>query len=133
MLKRFRAVFAARNKEYFRDRVTLGWNFLFPFFIVIGFSVLFQRGGQEQYKIGVIPREAAEPVSNSESLLPESLMNLNLLKIIVFKDRNTGFEKLRYHKVDMIMERGSGTDPLLGQQKFSQRSDRGESFPAKFL
>lgn len=105
MLKRCWSVFIARNKEYFRDRVTLGWNFLFPLFIIIGFSVLFQRGGQEQYKIGVIPREAG--ISEKADALPQILKNLNLLKIIVFKDRNTGFEKLRYHKVDMIIERGS--------------------------
>ncbi len=112
MLKRFRAVFVARNKEYFRDRVTLGWNFLFPFFIVIGFSVLFQRGGQEQYKIGVIPREITEqtPGVSESPFVPQNLKNLNLLKIIVFKDRNTGFEKLRYHKVDLIME--SGSEPI---------------------
>lgn len=85
--------------------MTLGWNFLFPVFIIMGFSVLFQRGGQEQYKIGMIPGEPG--ISESEETLPKTLKHLDLLKLIVFKDRETGFEKLKYHKVDLILERGS--------------------------
>ena len=44
--KRLYALFKARNKEFFRDKASFGWNFLFPFLIIAGFAVIF--GGQEQ-------------------------------------------------------------------------------------
>ncbi len=37
-MKRFFALVGARNKEYFRDRGAMGWNFIFPFLVVFGFA-----------------------------------------------------------------------------------------------
>jgi ABC-type multidrug transport system permease subunit len=104
MFKRFWSIFAARNKEYFRDRAAFGWNFLFPLFIIVGFALMFQRGGHTEYKCGVIPPE--NPGAFHEPL-PAELKNSSLLKFVGFSDRETGFEKLGHHRIDLLLEEGA--------------------------
>jgi ABC-2 type transport system permease protein len=53
--KRLWAVFMARNREFFRDREAFGWNFLFPFLIILGFGVIFKGDYASPFKVGVFP------------------------------------------------------------------------------
>jgi len=52
-LKRTFAVFVARNREFLRDRSALGWNVIFPVFIVAGFAFAFSGGNSTLFKVGV--------------------------------------------------------------------------------
>jgi hypothetical protein len=54
--KRMWAMLIARNREFFRDRAALGWNFMFPFLIVAGFAIIFGNEDYKEYKVGVYPR-----------------------------------------------------------------------------
>ena len=52
--QRFTAMVYARNMEFLRDRSSLAWSFIFPFFLLFGFSFMFSRDKvPESYKIGV--------------------------------------------------------------------------------
>ncbi len=104
ILKRFYSIFIARNKEYFRDRAAFGWNFLFPFLIILGFTVIFQNRGQSEYKIGIIPPKVSATQVDS---LPVEFGQLKLIRRVEFNDRKTGFDKLKYHKIDLLVEKGS--------------------------
>ncbi len=105
IFKRFWSIFMARNKEYFRDRAALGWNFIFPFFIILGFAAMFQRGVHDEYKCGVIPPENPKAVNE---LFDKTLKNpIPQVSFLDFNDKNVAFEKLRIHKLDLILERGS--------------------------
>lgn len=53
-IKRFFAVFKARNIEFFRDKSSLGWNLFFPVLLLIGFSFIFSGDGRSAYKVGII-------------------------------------------------------------------------------
>ena len=53
--KRLWAVFRSRNREFFRDREAFGWNFLFPFLIILGFGVIFRGDYASPFKVGVFP------------------------------------------------------------------------------
>ena len=107
MFKRFLSVFMARNKEFFRDRAAFGWNFIFPFFILLGFAAMFQKGGHTQYKIGVIFPENPQTVALQ---IPEPIQTQKLFNILEFGDREKAFHKLRHHKIDLIFE--SGRNPI---------------------
>jgi ABC-type multidrug transport system permease subunit len=48
------AIWHARNLEFVRDRSTLVFNLLFPLVLVVAFAVIFGRGPQEIFKIGVV-------------------------------------------------------------------------------
>ncbi len=103
MWKRICTIFIARNREYFRDREAFWWNFIFPFLIIVGFAVMFQRGIERQYKFGTIP---PEPGFIQDSCLPEEMKNLDLVLIVSFQNRKEGFEKLMHHKIDLLLEAG---------------------------
>jgi ABC-2 type transport system permease protein len=53
-MKRFLAILHARNMEFIRDTSSLGWNFLFPLLLVLGFAVMFSGEPPAMFKVGVI-------------------------------------------------------------------------------
>jgi ABC-2 type transport system permease protein len=100
--RRLWAMFAARNKEFFRDRSALGWNFIFPFLIVVGFGIIF--GGREYsgFKVGVFPA-TAPTVSFAGSAVPEKFYTSDYLDFLGFKNLEQGLEKLQHHKIDFLL------------------------------
>ena len=103
MFKRFFAIFNARNKEFYRDRAAFGWNFLFPFLIILGFALMFQRGGQTPYKVGVIPPEGTQAACKES---PEPIAGVEFFETVLLENRTDGFENLKRHRYDMLVECG---------------------------
>ena len=52
-MNNFLAVFIARNREFYRDKSSLSWAFIFPLFIIILFAFTFGTE-RNQYKIGIL-------------------------------------------------------------------------------
>ncbi|MCP4688268.1 MAG: ABC transporter permease, partial [Desulfobacterales bacterium] len=103
--KRLWAMFMARNREYFRDRAALGWNFVFPFLLIGGFAVIFGDKSFTEYKIGVFPHDA-EIVSADRLDLPDRFKKDDGLKFIGLADREMGLERLGHHKIDLLIQLG---------------------------
>jgi ABC-type multidrug transport system permease subunit len=104
-IKRLWAIFKARNREFFRDRAAFGWNFLFPFLIVAGFGIIFGGRTYTEYKIGLFPSERAA-ISAESSKVPSGLRNIRYLKFIGFPTMAEGLEKLKHHKIDLLLQVG---------------------------
>jgi ABC-type polysaccharide/polyol phosphate export permease len=104
-IKRFWAMFLARNREFFRDRSAFGWNFLFPFLLVAGFGIVFDGKVYKDYKVGVFPTATSAPVLTAADL-PARFQNLEQLEFVGFHSLAEGLEKLRHHKVDFLVELG---------------------------
>ncbi len=104
-IKRFWAMFKARNREFFRDRSAFGWNFLFPFLLVAGFGIIFDGKVSTDYKVGVFPIEKTS-VASTAAGLPERFRELKQLEFIGFDSLDDGLDKLRHHKVDFLLEVG---------------------------
>ncbi len=100
-IKRFFAVFAARNREFLRDRATLGWNIVFPFLIVAGFAFAFSGRSPDLYKIGVLlsPGEVLE-----EAVSRDPFFRIDYLDFIPFTTQQTAVEKVQRHQVDMLVD-----------------------------
>jgi len=98
-------MFKARNWEFFRDRASFGWNFLFPFLLVAGFGILF--GGREPtaYKIGVFPAPTGA-VAVASLDLPEAFKETRFLQFVGFASQDDALEKLRHHKIDIVIRTG---------------------------
>ncbi len=107
--KRFWVMFVARNKEFFRDSSALGWNFLFPFLIVVGFGVIF--GGKEynEFKVGVFPSDT-EIVIVEKLSIPKAFRQTRLIQFIGVKTLSEGVEKLRHHAIDFLIKADSPTN-----------------------
>ena len=104
-IKRLWAIFLARNREFFRDRAAFGWNFLFPFLIVAGFGIIFGGKTYTEYKIGLFPVEKVS-VAIENSQIPDGFREMRYLKFIGFPTMEEGLEKLRHHKIDLLLKAG---------------------------
>jgi ABC-type multidrug transport system permease subunit len=104
--KRLWAMFAARNYEFFRDRAAFGWNFLFPFLIIAGFAVIFGGDELQEFKVGIFPCDASESEMMSVCA-PQPLRTTGMIRYIAFADLALGLDKLKHHKVDLLIEKGS--------------------------
>ncbi len=101
MLRRFYAIFVARNKEFYRDYAAFGWNFIFPFLIILGFALMFQRGGQTPYKVGVIPpADSSAPCPE----IPDEIEKTDFFEAVLLTHPTDGFEKLKRHRLDLVVE-----------------------------
>ena len=107
-IKRLWAIFKARNYEFFRDRSAFGWNFIFPFLLVAGFSIIFGGEGKNEYKVGLFP-VSKTTFSLSNTPLPETFKSVKYIEFIPFKDLEEGIAKLKHHKIDFLIE--TGTSP----------------------
>ena len=104
-IKRIWVMFKARNYEFFRDKASFGWNFLFPFLLVAGFGILF--GGREiaEYKVGVFPAPAGTLEASAVDI-PKGLRDTRYLHYVGFASREEALAKLRHHKIDFVIQSG---------------------------
>jgi len=100
-------MFRARNREFFRDREAFGWNFLFPFLIILGFALIFKGDYKAQYKIGLFPVASGEEPRLAASNLPASFREFKAIALVGFEARPQGLEKLKHHKIDLLVEAGT--------------------------
>jgi ABC-2 type transport system permease protein len=105
-LKRLWAIFDARNREFFRDRAAFGWNFLFPFLIILGFGVIFKGDYQSQFKVGLFPIPRGASLQPSMDLLPRSFATFEAIDWVGFETRALGMDKLKHHQIDLLIEAG---------------------------
>ncbi len=99
-------MFAARNKEFFRDRAAFGWNFLFPFLIIAGFGTVFGAKSLSEYKAGVFP--VAPPLSIHHKVeLPEGFQSSRYVAFVGVPTLEAGLKLLKHHKIDMLIRQGT--------------------------
>ena len=94
MFKRIFSIFKARNLEFFRDRSSLGWAFLFPFFIVLGFSFM-NSGNAKIFNVGyagAVPSETQQKI--------DSLKSINLLAV----DKEISRKKIAWQQLDLFID-----------------------------
>lgn len=98
-IKRFFAVFKARNIEFFRDKSSLGWNLFFPVLLLLGFSFIFSGEGRSAYKVGWV--EETEQVEGQSQQSP--FKNVKFIDFIHYKDLELAKGKLSRHSIDLII------------------------------
>ncbi|MBU2488192.1 MAG: ABC transporter permease [Proteobacteria bacterium] len=99
MLSRFWSIFAARNKEFYRDRAGFGWNMVFPFLIIAGFAVMFGRGGVSPYRVAVV---------GSLTDLARAVQEEIQLSLVSVPELTQATEKLLANRYDLVVQPGEG-------------------------
>lgn len=101
--KRMWAIFKARNHEFFRDTAAFGWNFAFPFLIIVGFGMIFSGQNYQQFKVGVFP-DTLINTDGAKSTIPVPFLQEKRAVFIPVADRETGENLLRRHKIDLLID-----------------------------
>ena len=101
MFERFLAVLRARNKEFLRDHAALGWNLLFPFFIVAGLAFAFSGENIDLYKVGVHGTAHVHAPA-------AAFFRTKYIDFIPENDLKRAVTKVERHQLDMLVDRKSG-------------------------
>jgi ABC-type multidrug transport system permease subunit len=96
----FFAIFKARNIEYYRDKGSIAWAFMFPLLIIIGCTVAFSNPDNSVFKIGLYGDN-----SDFEQI---ELLQQPYIKAVPFDDFNTALERLQYHQLDLLLSTADG-------------------------
>jgi ABC-2 type transport system permease protein len=106
MLRRIWIIFLSRNREFYRDRSGLGWNLLFPFFIIIGFSLIFNQNERTEYKVGITGTE--NKIKNEISAQYKNFRQSRYIEFIPVENTETGIKKLGHHRIDLLIDPEQG-------------------------
>ena len=110
-------MFIARNKEFYRDRGSMIWNLLFPFLIILGFSLIFNQDKQALYKVGVIVKEASTQISPKGKY--KIIKDTKFIEYVEFKSQKKAIDKLGHHRIDLLI------DPVQKKYWVSKSSPKG--------
>jgi ABC-type multidrug transport system permease subunit len=97
-IKRFIAVFKARNLEFWRDKSSLAWNFIFPVLLVAGFAVVFGNDNKAEYKIGVLQQAAV--IDNTT----HPFLQTRYIEFVPYMQADTALKKLQHHQLDLLVD-----------------------------
>ncbi|MCP4134913.1 MAG: ABC transporter permease [bacterium] len=116
-------LFKARNKEFVRDRSALGWNILFPFLIIFGFSLVFNQDEQILYKVGMISSSEhtiqQQTKGTAENPLVKKFMETKFIDFVSFESEEIAINKLGHHRLDLLIH------PKTGHYWISDSSPKG--------
>jgi ABC-type multidrug transport system permease subunit len=96
-IRRFLAALQARNLEFLRDRTALGWNFIMPVLIVMGFAFAFSTGQEELYKVALFGE--AEKEASIQDFLKTRYMDF-----IPVDELETAIAKVDRHQLDLLID-----------------------------
>lgn len=99
-IKRFFAVFKARNIEFFRDKSSLSWNLIFPVLLLVGFSLIFSGDGRSAYKVGLIKGQSIENLSANTL----DIKDTRFIDYIDYQTIDDAKEKLTRHTIDLVID-----------------------------
>lgn len=105
-LKRFFAVFKARNIEFFRDKSSLSWNLIFPVLLLVGFSFIFSGDGRSAYKVGIVDIAATSATILVDK--KEPFKKIRFIDYINYDNVDVAKSKLTRHTIDMVIEQSTG-------------------------
>jgi ABC-2 type transport system permease protein len=95
--RRFLAALQARNLEFLRDRTAMGWNFIMPVLIVMGFAFFFSTGQEELYKVALHGQaEANAPLQH--------FLETRYINFIPVNDLKTAIDKVDRHQLDLLLD-----------------------------
>lgn len=94
-MRRYFALFSARNREFMRDRTALAWNIILPVLLVIGFAFALSTDEVDLFKVGLI---------NSESATQQPFLATEHIQFIPLDELQQSITKVKRHQLDMLFD-----------------------------
>jgi ABC-2 type transport system permease protein len=114
--RRLRAATWARSLEFMRDKSAVGWNLVFPVFLVLGMGYMFSGPGQPIFKVGVLA-PAGMPLD--DHLHP--FLDTPQVQFYREQQRDLALHKVQLQRIDMVLDL---TDTL-GRYWINEQSPKG--------
>ena len=99
-MRSFWALVVARNREFIRDKGTLGWNLGFPLVVIFSVAIIFAGPDRELYKVGLMGRDA--PAAGA----PVAFLDVRYVGFVPIDNLQDGLDKVRHHRLDMLLSLG---------------------------
>lgn len=103
--RRFLAVLSARNKEFWRDRASLGWNLFFPVVILVGFTFVFGGEGAPMFKVAVLQPDG-QPEPDEQGAFAE-FFSIEQIQLVPVDDLEVALRKVGQHSYDLLIDPGA--------------------------
>lgn len=97
-MRRFLAIFRARNREFLRDRSTLGWNLVLPVVLVVGLGFMFSDTNRPMFKVAVM-HEGQDPGLHNDPFL-----STEYVQFFSVTDRDGYLKRVSRHQIDMLLD-----------------------------
>lgn len=110
-MRRLLTLIHARNLEFVRDRSSLGWNLVMPFFLIFGLALAFSGDGKPLFKVAVY-----QP-SQSLNAQYHPFLGLAHVEFYGVTEWQKTLDKVARHQVDMLLNLNppqTPSDPPLG-------------------
>ncbi len=101
-MKKLWALIVARNKEFYRDRTTLGWTLLFPFIVLAGFAYGITGKQDPVLRMAVV----GAPSTPAETLLVNSLEGMPGVALVRMQGEAPearAIRKLERYETDLVL------------------------------
>ena len=98
-MKKFWAVFVARNLEFFRDRSTLIFNLVFPIVLIFGFAYAFPGGGGTNFKVGYVGEMPARG-----SPADSAFLHYEHIQFVPYPGLAVPLDRLAHNQLDMVLD-----------------------------
>ena len=109
-----RALFVARNKEFYRDKGTLGWSLLMPFVVIAAIGFAFSGNDQSLFKVGVY-------MPSADARLELPLLKESYIHRINYRDFDTALDRVKHFQLDLLL---SAAQP--GEYWINEKSKNGK-------
>lgn len=97
MFNRIMSLVRARNLEFFRDKSSLGWSIVMPFFLVFALALAFYGDSKPLFKVAVY-----QPVSEMNADL-HPIFNLKHIQFYATDDLPRAIDKVARHQADLLL------------------------------
>src|SRR5690554_4787509 len=99
-MKQFLAILVARNKEYYRDKGSVAWAFLFPLLVIVACALAFSNPDTSVFRVGLHGDFSTGPAS--------ALLDQPYIKTVSFDRLDKALERTQHHQLDLLLSSDGG-------------------------
>lgn len=105
-MKQFLALLKARNIEYYRDKGSLAWAFIFPLLIIIGCAMAFSTPDTSVFRIGLLTEQDQLPAITEQLSQQGLALQRDYIKLIPFSadDADRARQRVQHHQLDLLID-----------------------------
>jgi len=98
-MKSFLAILSARNKEYYRDKASLAWAFMFPLVVIVACAVAFSNPDTSIFRVGV---------HGDMNPPAQAFLSQPWIKAVPFERLDRALERTQHHQLDLLLSGEGG-------------------------